>query len=118
MPKILPTLYLNKQRVSSKTGEAPLHFKHIIQGKKTTFPLRIKVAPEVWNQDLQRVEGDATLTDKITELREAWHVRYNMFKDEPNAREELQNVFRESINKEVKSITFNFLVNAFPKYIL
>lgn len=103
MENQLPTLYLNKQRVSKKTGKTPLFFKHEINGKTAKFQPNIKVAPNEWNQALQRVENDATLTQKITMMREAWKVRLNMGRDDNSSIEELQLVFKESINRVVKT---------------
>jgi len=102
MEKQLPTLYLNKQRVSKKTGKTPLFFKHEINYKIVKFQLNIKVNPDHWNQALQRVGNDATLSQKLTQIREAWQVRLNMGKDDRCSIEELQLVFKESINKKVK----------------
>src|SRR5690606_14564308 len=100
MEKQLPKLYLNKQRVSKKTGKTPLFFKHEIMGKTARFQLKTKVDPNTWNQDLQRVENDSTLTAHLNHIRESWRVRFNMGKEDNNSIEELQQIFKESINKE------------------
>lgn len=105
MDKQLPSLYLNKQRVSKKTGKTPLFFKHEIHGKIAKFQLNIGVNPDEWNQAMQRVENDATLSQRITMIRESWKVRLNMGKEDNSSVEELQLVFKESINKDVKKKT-------------
>src|SRR5690554_722661 len=102
MESQLPKLYLNKQRVSKKTGKTPLYFKHEYLGKPVRFQQKFKVDPNDWNQDLQRVENDSTLSARLKEIRESWRVRFSMGKEENSSIEELQLIFQESINKGAK----------------
>jgi len=103
MNENLPKLYLNKQRVSKKTGKTPLFFKHQLDGQTFKLQLNEKVKPEEWNQTLQRVDGDSTLTQKLLLKREAWKLRYLIAKEENASVSEIQQLFQESLNQKLKN---------------
>ncbi|EPR69872.1 tyrosine-type recombinase/integrase [Cyclobacterium qasimii] len=122
MRKQLPSLYLNKQRVSKKSGKTPLFFKHEIHGKIVKFQLNIKVNPEYWNQALQQVESDTTLTQKITQIRELWKLLFHIGKNDNRSIEMFQQMFREKINGEVRKKPIDLKANftfyeLFDKYM-
>lgn len=123
MKKILPTLYMNTQRVSKKTGDAPLFFKHQIKGRSVNFQTKIKVAPEKWDQDLQRVKEDETLSNTILSIRETWHTVLKMGLEDNHSKDQLIKAFQQSINRvkpkanSIEKIINHTYYDLFDKYV-
>jgi integrase len=108
MTKSIATLYINLQRISPKDKKAPLFFKHQIAGKHISLQTKIRVKPEKWKQELQKVEGDETLTKELFNIRQSWGLRLQIGLEEKSSIEEIKNLFKQSIRKElIKAVNSN-----------
>jgi site-specific recombinase XerD len=98
MKNNLPTLYKNNQRVSKKDGTVPLYFHHEIHGKVEKFQLNIRVNPDKWNQDLQRVKDDESFTELLYDKRTEWAVFLKHCLNKGISTPEIKKIFQLQIN--------------------